>query len=144
MSLPKNKILAIALGATALLALGAYVGLAYIIEPAVQDSGGGHAESASYQVDCSIGGPVLTPGPATGQTAESVSYSVELGTATLVRGDPPAPPTGTDDGGGCAPGNAGLPGLITLMIGLPLACRRYRRSRTAATERAARPTATAT
>jgi hypothetical protein len=110
----------VAIAGAALLCLGAYASLSYLISPAVQDSGGGHAESGGYEIDCSIGGAVHAGGVEPGKAASN-SYTLEVATTALVRDDSPASGGGGGggggDGGGCnpSPGGAALPSLVPLL-----------------------------
>ncbi len=107
--------------AGAALSIAAYVSASYILAPAVQDSGGGKASSSSYQLDASIGGPVI----ATGGSASSASYTLEANAvAMLAKAPSAAPPT---DSGGCLPGG-GAPLGILVLLALALARRAARRT----------------
>ncbi len=101
--------------AGAALCLAAYVSATYILDPAVQDSGGGRAASSSYRLDASIGGPVIAA--TAGGTASSASYKLEVNSMGLLEGPAKAPSTG---GGGCVPGGGAPLGiLVFLAFALP-------------------------
>jgi uncharacterized protein (TIGR03382 family) len=101
--------------------------LTYILRPAVVDSGGGRAESASFQVEASIGGPVIVTGAASGQTASSPAYTCEVGGISVVEGPPPAAPSGGGDDGGCgATGEKASPLALLVPFGMLLLLRRRR------------------
>jgi len=113
------------IGAVALLAVAAYVSANYLLEPAVVDSGGGHAESSSYQLDASIGGPVIPTGAAaTSGEATSANYSLQVNQVALME-TPAAPPGGGGGGGGggCVPGSS-AGALVVMLAGLALGARR--------------------
>ena len=58
----RNRKVTLAISGAALLTVAAYVSATYIISPAVVDSGGGKAFSSTYELDSSIGGPVIAAG----------------------------------------------------------------------------------
>ncbi len=107
----RRRSLAIVAGAA--LCIAAYVSASYLLSPAVQDSGGGHAESSSYQLDSSIGGPVI----ATGGTASSASYKLEVNAAgMLAQGAPGGPAPDGGGGGGCVVGSSSQAWLLPLAL----------------------------
>ena len=99
----------------ALFVLGAFTSLNYLLSPALIDSGGGKAVSSSYELDCSIGGPVVATGPAA--TATSTNYTLDVNTISLTE-TPASPPTGGggDSGGGCVP--SGGSGMLLPLVGI--------------------------
>ena len=110
MSGKRNK-LGLAVVAGALLCLAAYVSANDILDPAVQDSGGGRAESSSYRVQASVGGPALG-------TASSANYKVDVGAVSVVEAGREAGAPSGGGGGGCAAGG----GVGTLAFCGMLAC----------------------
>jgi hypothetical protein len=114
--------LATAIAGASVFSIAAYVSASYILSPAVIDSGGGHSSSSTYQLDCSIGGPVLAT-TVSGQTS-SAHYTLDVNAVSMLDAPvPPAPPAppddGDGDGGGCMPGaGAGLPlvGILACML----------------------------
>jgi len=117
---------ALAVGGASLLCIAAYVSLSYILCPAVMDSGGGYAVSSSYQLDCSIGGPVIST--TAGGEATSTNYTLSANTMTVMSA-PPAQPDGGGGGGGgggCVPGATSTAGVIMAVLSA-LALARTRR-----------------
>ena len=115
--------LATAIASASVFSVAAYVSASYILSPAVIDSGGGHSSSSTYQLDCSIGGPVLAT-TVSGQTS-SAHYTLDVNAVSVLDAPvPPAPPAPLDGGdgdggGGCMPGaGAGLPllGILSCML----------------------------
>ena len=116
---PGKAKVALLVVAGGVLCLGAYVSASYTLSPAAVDSGGGHAESSGYQLDCSIGGPVV----ATSGAASSASYKLEVNAVGMLAESDAG--GGVDDGGGCASGGSSLAWLLPLALPA-LAARRRR------------------
>jgi hypothetical protein len=126
----KKRLVSVVIGAAALVCVAAASAI-YMIEPAIVDSGGGHAESASYEVEVSIGGPVIVTGAAQGQTASSPSYTCEVGGVSVAElGKPPPAPAGGGDDGGCVPGGASPVAALVALGVLLFARRRHWATRT--------------
>ena len=121
----KSRIIAVA--AAALLCLAAMASLNYILTPPIVDSGGGYATSSNYQLQGSIGKPVVAP--TTAGVGTSSNYTLEVNVIGLI--DPPAPAGGGGGGGGggddggCAPGPVSASAFLPLMA-VFLAMRRRR------------------
>ena len=117
----RRAVLSVAVGG--MLCIAAYVSANYILSPAVIDSGGGKAVSSSYELDCSIGGPVVAT--TTAGTAASTNYTLDVNTISLAEA-PAAPPAGGggDSSGGCLP--SGEPALLLPLVGAGLALLRRR------------------
>ncbi len=104
----RNKVVAASVVTVSFLCIAAASAL-YVVMPAVVDSGGGKASSSSYQLDCSIGGPVI----ATGGTASSASYKLEVNAVGMLAESPDPPPV-TPFAGGCVGGGSSLAWLLPL------------------------------
>ena len=110
----------VAIVAGAALSIAAvYASANYILNPAVQDSGGGHADSAGYQIDASVGGPVIAPVAAGGEAA-SANYSVQVNSVQMLSRSPASPAPPVVDDGGCLPGGStgslALPLLLAALL----------------------------
>ncbi len=111
----------VAIVAGAVLSIAAvYVSANYILSPAVSDQGGGTANSSSYELRGSIGGPVIVTGD---NTAASASYNLEAHSIGLITyREPAAPLPPVYDDGGCSPAGAGARPALGLLPTFLLAC----------------------
>ena len=110
----KQGTASLGIAGAALLSLAGYVSATYLLDPAVMDSGGGKASSSNYELDCSIGGPVVAT--TTAGTATSTNYTLDVNTISLseTHGSPPA--GGGDSGGGCLA--SGSPEMALPLLGM--------------------------